>query len=255
MSWITLLGFIFFVGGLAGVLFIVFRKVPTLVKLPSEIQPSLKGKFSEEIKARFHRIKYSDFLPMLLSQLEKSLRRIRLAVLKIDNVFVSLIKKSRERGDTWTIRSRAWMEGRRLKKKEETQLLEQLDKAEVSQTIQKIEKEVAKDEDSAFKEKVEIVNSVEEEKVIEPVASEIEEQPEEEEILTVSEDEKKYIDAIAQNPKDVDSYRALCDIYLNQQSYSDARACFRQVLKLDPADETTKAKLESIKGLRSAKKK
>ncbi|HRY52455.1 MAG TPA: tetratricopeptide repeat protein [Candidatus Portnoybacteria bacterium] len=256
MSWITLIGIILFVGGLAGILVILFRKIPTLIKLPTDAQPSLKGEISEEIKTRFHRLKYSDIFPIILSQLEKSLRRFRLAISRIDNLFAAWIKKARERSDIWTIRSRAWMEGRRLKKKEETRLLEQLDKAEVSQTIQKIEKEVAKDEDNAFKEKVEIVNSVEEETVIEPVVNEVvDQQPEEEEILTVSEEEKKYIDAIAENPKDVDSYRALCDIYYNQKSYSDARACFRQVLKLDPTDEKTKEKLESIKGLRSGKKK
>lgn len=256
MSWITLIGIILFVGGLAGILVIIFRKIPTLIKLPTDIQPSLKGEIREEIKMRFHRLKYSDFLPNALSQLEKGLRRFRLAISRIDNLFAAWIKKSRDRSNVWTIRSRAWMEGRRLRKKEETQLLEQLDKAEVSQTIQKIEKEVAKDEDNAFKEKVEIVNSVEEEEIIASVVNKVVEQrPEEEEILTVSGEEKKYIDAIAENPKDVDSYRALCDIYYNQKSYSDARACFRQVLKLDPTDEKTKEKLESIKGLRSGKKK
>lgn len=256
MSWITTIGLILFIGGLIGVLTAIMRKIPTLSKLSQEPQPSLNGKLGEEIRARIHGIKYSNFLPLALTQLEKSLRRLRLFVLRIDNLFVTWIKKSRDRSDVWTIRSRAWMEHRKLKKKEKIQLLEQLDKVEVSQTIQNIAKEVARDEDDAFKEKVEIVNSVEEERIIEPVISELaEEQPEEEEILTVSEEEKKYIDAIAENPKDVESYRALCDIYFNQQSYSDARACFRQVLKLDPADEETKAKLESIKGLRSAKKK
>jgi len=230
--------------------------MPTLANLSQEPQPSLNGKLGEEIKARIRGIKYSNFLPMALTQLEKNLRRLRLFVLRIDNLFVALIKKSRDHSDVWTIRSRAWMEHRRLKKKEKIQLLEQLDKVEVSQTIQNIAKEVAKDEDEAFKEKVAIVNSVEDENVVEPlIVQPIEEQPEEEEILTVSEEEKKYIDAIAQNPKDVESYRALCDMYFNRQSYSDARACFRQVLKLDPSDEATKAKLESIKGLKSAKKK
>ncbi|MDD4902767.1 MAG: tetratricopeptide repeat protein [Patescibacteria group bacterium] len=255
MSWITILGIIIFIGGLGGVIFFVARKIPSLAKLSREPQPSLNGKLGEEIKARLHGLKYSNFLPMALSQLEKSLRRLRLFVLKLDNLFVAWIKSSREKSDVWTIRSRAWMEHRRLKKKEKTQLLEQLDKAEVSHTIKKIEQEVAKDEDSAFKEKVEIVNAVEEEKVIEPVLSEPVEQEEEEEILTVTEEEKKYIDAIAENPKDLKAYRALCDIYYNQQSYSDARACFRQVLKLDPTDEQTKVKLEKIKGLRSVRKK
>ncbi len=227
------MGFILLAGGLVGVLIIVLRKIPTLAKLSRENQPPLNGKLSEEIKARFHGLKYSNFLPAFLGQLEKSLRKFRLAILRMDNLFVALIKQARDRSDVWTIRSRAWMEDRRLKKKEETQLLEKLDKIEVSENLEKIHKEVAKDEDNAFKEKVAIVNSVGEEKVIEPVASEVvEQQPEEEEILTVTEEEKKYIDAIAANPKDLEAYRALCDIYFNQQNYSDERAWFRQDLKL-----------------------
>lgn len=256
MSWITIFGGLLFIGGAVGLAVIIFRKVSTLAKLPFVEQPSLNGKISEEIKTRFSEIKYSNFLPLLLGEVEKSLRKFRLFVLKLDNLFISLIKHARDKSDVLTIRSRAWMEHRRLKKKEDMQMLEKLDKVEVSEGLEKIHKEVAKDEDLAFKEKVEIVNSVEETEVIEPIIGETAgQQPEEEEIMTVSEDEKRYIDAIAQNPKDVDSYRALCDIYLSQQSYSDARACFRQVLKLDPADEATKQKLESIKGLRSGKKK
>lgn len=256
MSWITILGWVLFIGGVIGLATIVLRKVSSLAKLPFVAQPSLNGKISEGIKTSLSEIKYSNFLPRVLSEVEKGLRKFRLFVLKLDNLFVAWIKQARDKSDVLTIRSRAWMEHRRLKKKEETQLLEELDKVEVSESLEKIHKEVAKEEDSAFKEKVEIVNSVDEEKAIEPVANEtVEEQPEEEEIMTVSEEEKKYIDAIAENPKDVDSYRALCDIYVSQQSYSDARACFRQVLKLDPTDEVTKQKLESIKGLRSGKKK
>lgn len=255
MSWITLVGAILFAVGALGALLLVARKIPTLAKLSREEQPSLNGKLGEEIKVRLNGLKYSNFLPLFLGQLEKNLRRFRLSILRIDNLFVNWIKQAREWGDAWTIRSRAWMEHRRLRKKEKIYPLEKLDKVEVSENLEKIHKEVAKEEDLAFKEKVEIVNSVEEEKVIESVpGQETEPLPEEEEILTVSEEEKKYIDAIAQNPKDVASYRALCDIYFNRQSYSDARACFRQVLKLDPTDEATKAKLESIKGLRGGKK-
>lgn len=234
--------------------FAIARKIPTIAKLSQEPQPSLNGKLGEEIKTRLNTIKYSNILPLALGWLEKNLRKLRLGVLRIDNLFVAWIKKSKERSDVWTIRSRAWMEHRRLKKKEKTQLLEKLDKAEVSQALAKIKEEVAKDEDKAFQEKVEIVNSVEEEKVIEPVVATLEAKPDEEEVLVVSEDEKKYIDIIAQNPKDVPAYRALCDMYLNRQNYSDARACFRQLLKLVPGDEDAKTKLESIKGLRGSKK-
>ena len=256
MSYLLISGLVLAVGGLIGLLVMATRRMSTLAKLSLEPKPKLpEESLKEKVKTQLYGIKYSSFLPLVLSSLEKSLRKFRLLILKMDNFFVGLIKKAREKSDVWTIRSRAWVEHRRLKKKEKIQLLEKLDKVEVSQALEKIKGEVAKDEDAAFQEKVEIVNSVEEEKVIEPVISEPAIKPDEEEILTVSEEEKKYIDAIAENPKDVEAYRALCDIYFNQQNYSDARACFRQLLKLDPDDVGAKEKLENIKGLRNPKKK
>jgi tetratricopeptide (TPR) repeat protein len=255
MNLLLISAIILLTAGLAGVFVLLFRKISTLVKLSQEARPSLNGKIKEEIKIKLSDIKYSSVLPEALSWLEKILRKFRILILKVDNLFTGWIKNSREKSEILTIRSRAWMEHHRLRKKEKTQLLEKLDKAEVSENLAKIHQEVAKDEDKAFEEKVEIINSVDEEKVIEPSSDEPVQPQVEEEILVVSEEEKKYIDAIAQNPKDIDSYRVLCDIYLNQQSYSDARACFRQVLKLVPGDQDATAKLESIKGLRSTKKK
>jgi tetratricopeptide (TPR) repeat protein len=262
MKFLLILAVLLLAAGLAGVFVLLFKKISTLVKLSQEIKPevSLNGKIKEEIKTRISGIKYSSILPEALNWLEKGLRKIRLVILKIDNLFTSWIKNSRKKSETMTIRSRAWMEHHRLRKKEKAQLLEKLDKAEVSENLAKIHQEVAKEEDKAFEEKVEIVKSVDEEEIIEaPIAQPLEQVPEKEEpmeeILVVSEEEKKYIDAITQNPKDIQSYRALCEIYLNQQSYSDARACFRQVLKLVPGDPDATAKLENIKGLRSAKKK
>jgi len=254
MSWLTILGLILFFGGAAGVLFVIFRKIPTLVKLPQQLPAAPETEWYEKIKNRFKAMRYSTYQPMFLNWLEKSLRKFRLLILKIDNLFIDWIKSAREKSEVWTVRSRAWMEHRRFKKKEKAQVLEKLDKAEVSETLEKIEQEVAKEEDEAFKEKVEILNSVDGEKTVEPAVSELKVEPDEEEILTVSEDEKKYIDVIAQNPKDITAYRALCDIYLKQQNYSDARACFRQLLKLAPGDADAKAKLENIKGLKSSKK-
>ena len=256
MSYLLISGLILAIGGLIGVLIMAVRKMPTLAKLLLEPKPKLPSEsLGEKVKTRLQGIKYSGFLPQMMSSLEKGLRRFRLLILKTDNFFVALIKRARNKSDTWNIRSRAWMEHRRLKKKEKTQLLENLDKVEISQTLERTKEEVAKDEDKAFQEKVEIVNCVEEAEVVEPVVGEPVIKPDEEEILTVSEDEKKQIDAIVQNPKDTEAYRALCDIYFHQQNYSDARACFRQLLKLAPGDADAKAKLESIKGLRGAKKK
>jgi len=267
MSWLIIIGSILCVGGLAGVVFLVARKIPTLAKL-SEMAPlPADERLLEKIKIKLKEIRYSSYRPIILNWLEKNLRKIRLLFLKIDNLFVRWIKHSREKSDAWTIKSRAWMEHRRIKKREKAQLLEKLDKVEVSETLEKITKEVAKDEDKALEEKIEsiIENQASEEEIMkeEVVKEEIKQEIKDNEVAMIeasvneevpSEEEKKYIDMIAQNPKDVDAYRALGFVYLEQNNYSNARACFRRVLKKRPEDEEIKNKLEEIKGLRSSRK-
>jgi len=177
----------------------------------------------------------------------------------MDNFFVKWIKSSREKSEVWTVRSRAFLEHRRIKRREKAQLLEKLDKAEVSETLEKITQEVAKDEDKALTEKIEsVIENKEEPVVVEAPAETVAVESNQAEEATTeeapTEEEKKYIDLISKNPKDVDAYRALGFIYLKQKNYSNARACFRRVLKKRPEDEAVKNRLEEIRGLRSAKK-
>lgn len=242
MSILTASGIILAVVGMGGILMLAIKKIPVLLKLPTENIPLPERGLGRELKDRLKEIKYSTYRPLFLNLLEKNLRRFRLLILKIDNMFAEWIKKSRHRSEVWTIRSKAWMEHRRLKKKEDAKVLEKLDKMEVSETIEKIKQEVAKEEDNALKEKIE--------NIIEPAEEPEEELPAAEPI----EEEKKYIDLIAENPKNVEAYRELGFIYLKHKNYSDARACFRQVLKLEPDDEPIRTKLEEIRGLRGSKK-
>ncbi len=254
MAPLSIFAIVLIVGGLAGIVFIVIRKIPILVKL-QEIQSASPIGLGEKIKIGFKTLKYSTYRPLVLGWVEKNLRKLRLLILKIDNFFIGLINQSRERSQVWQIRSRAWIEHRRLKKKEKLQVLETLDKVEVSESLEKINQEVAKDEDVAFKEKVETVangNGIKLEEEL-PGVLENKENKEIAQEIPVSDEEKKYIDLIAENHKDVKAYRALGFLYLNQKNYGDARACFRRVLKLEPQDEEVKIKLDEIRGLKSKK--
>lgn len=249
MSIAIISGIILLLAGLCGVSIIILRKIPILLKLSPKLEPAPDLNLKESMKNRLNELKYFSYRPVMLNSLEKMLRKFRLWILKVDNLFLGWINKSRNKADTWTIRSKAWMEHRRVKTREKAIVLEQLDKVEVSKEIEKITKEVAKEEDQALLEKIETVNAetdkVEEEEDMEGSEPE----------MPVSAEEKKYIDMIAENPKDREAYRALGFIYLRQKNYSDARASFRQVLKLDPADEEIQNRLNEIKGLRSKKPK
>jgi tetratricopeptide (TPR) repeat protein len=59
-------------------------------------------------------------------------------------------------------------------------------------------------------------------------------------------EEKKFIKTIVKNPSDVNTYRALGLLYLKQKNYKDAKASFKQILKIDSKDKEAKEKLEEI---------
>lgn len=252
-----ILGLILLVLGLAGILFLAVKKIPLLAKLPVESGTVVKNPEDGLFKNRFNEIKYSSWRPALLVWVEKNLRKFRLFILKLDNLFVDWIKSYRERSEIWTVRSRAWMEHSRIKRKEKAQVLEKLDKVEVSETMEKIKKEVAADEDKALKEK--IINEVkfekkEEEAVVSGFVQSKIDSVKAPDNFNFAEEEKKCIDSISANPKDIEAYKSLGFLYLRQKNYSDARACFRQVLKFDPSCDEIKNKLNEIRGLRGIKK-
>jgi tetratricopeptide (TPR) repeat protein len=61
--------------------------------------------------------------------------------------------------------------------------------------------------------------------------------------------EEDLIGRIALNPKDFTSYEALGDFYLDQGNTKDAKECYRQVLKLRPAERSVKLKIRRLERL------
>jgi len=58
--------------------------------------------------------------------------------------------------------------------------------------------------------------------------------------------EKRYINKIVKNPKDITAYRKLGDLYMEVKNYKDAIESYKMVVKLKPDDIDTKSKLEDI---------
>ncbi len=58
--------------------------------------------------------------------------------------------------------------------------------------------------------------------------------------------EKKYIETIIKNPRDVKTYRSLGLLYLAQKNYKDAKESFKQILKINSKDKEAKKKLKEI---------
>lgn len=213
---------------LAGLVAIILRKIPVLLKLPEvpqdgQPQQFLVNDLFQKIILRLRGLRYSSVQPAIVNSIEKTLRKLRLLLLKIDNLFVNLIGRSREKSQIWTVRSRAWMEQHRLKKIQKLQVLEKLDQAEIIETIQKAKEEVREQE-----------NGKKEEKQIRPKENGF--------VL----EEKRFIDLIARDPRDLEAYKQLGLLYLKQGDKEDAKNCFKQVLKLNPDDMEVISKMKEI---------
>ncbi|MFZ1626564.1 MAG: hypothetical protein WAT81_02030 [Candidatus Moraniibacteriota bacterium] len=61
--------------------------------------------------------------------------------------------------------------------------------------------------------------------------------------------EEDLIDRIARNPKDAPAYEELGDFYMEGDNLSDAKACYRQVIKLSPLNREVKEKIRRLERL------
>ncbi len=67
-------------------------------------------------------------------------------------------------------------------------------------------------------------------------------------------EEERLIKKIAANPKNVSAYEALGDYYLERGDVNDAKACYRQVLKLSPVHRMVKVKIRKLERLMEEQK-
>jgi len=217
---------------LGGVAVIILKKIPVLLKLPArppEGQPQnfILKSLAQKIILRFRGLRYSSYQPALAAWFEKTLRKLRLLLLKIDNLFLRLIGSSREKTQIWTVRSRAWMEQHRLKKIKKLEVLEKLDQAEIIETIQRAKEDVKNG--NGKKEKKQEIGKTELSQ----------------EELYVAE-ETNCIDLIARDPRNIEAYRRLGFMYCEQGNKEDAKNCFKQVLKLNPDDLEVISKMKEL---------
>lgn len=61
--------------------------------------------------------------------------------------------------------------------------------------------------------------------------------------------EQILIERIAANPRDVEAYERLGEYYFEIENYTDAKECFKQVVKLDPSNYNVKMKMKRLERL------
>jgi tetratricopeptide (TPR) repeat protein len=65
--------------------------------------------------------------------------------------------------------------------------------------------------------------------------------------------EELLIERIAVNPKDIEAYERLGEYYMEIKSYTDAKECFKQVIKLNPASNNARYRLKRLERLLATK--
>jgi tetratricopeptide (TPR) repeat protein len=66
--------------------------------------------------------------------------------------------------------------------------------------------------------------------------------------------EKKLINKIVNNPKQVENYRQLGELYIKMENFSEASECYQQILRIKMRDVDAKRKIEKIKLLKRIKR-
>jgi tetratricopeptide (TPR) repeat protein len=90
--------------------------------------------------------------------------------------------------------------------------------------------------------------AVPKEKVIRPMISEKVTSPKSK-VETKSKLEELLIERVAANPKDLEAYERLGEYYMEIENFPDAKECFKQVLKLNPASRSIKYKIRRLERL------
>ncbi len=116
--------YLFIVFGLSGIVYVVLKKVPVLLKLPAEPAEALPPQpLKEKIVSRFKEISRLNYWVVFLSWIEKFLRRIRIIFLKLDNLIIGLISYLRKTSSALALTSKTWMSEKRKKRIEKLRML------------------------------------------------------------------------------------------------------------------------------------
>lgn len=122
-----LIPYLLIIFSLAGIGFIVFKKIPLLVKLPAEPEAVLpRQSLKEKLFNQLKEVSRLNYWLIFLNWLEKTLKKIRILFLKLDNLVILLIAKLREISHNFTIKSKAWMSEKRMRRIEKLRLLADL---------------------------------------------------------------------------------------------------------------------------------
>lgn len=183
------------------------------------------------IKERINREEYQKKIDLMWVWLEKTLRKVRISFLKIDNKIVLLLDKLREKQTELEVEKDEQIDSAEEKDKEESLKKEESIVENKSQDSKPSESmisgEAAKTISESKDKQEEIIGSISEKE-------------------NAKGKEKEYIKMILKNPIDIKAYWNLGVVYSRRKNYKDAISCFRQITKIDPTYFKAKKKISDL---------
>jgi tetratricopeptide (TPR) repeat protein len=222
---------------LAAIIVFLFKKskkVSEIKEAPTSSAELVEEKgLSKKIRKSFEKINLRETKHGLLTFLEKTVGRIRNAFLKMEVIFGG------------------WVQS--LRKKRNRELVETKEQAKEIEIMDKIKDYKFKNlkKDTPQFQPISMMNKeLEEEKTFKPIISEKIVKPRIQ-VEMKSRLEELLIERVASNPRDTEAYERLGEYYLEMESFEFAKECFKQILKLNPANRNAKYKIRRLENLLS----
>ena len=237
---------------LIGIILLLMKKSSEVSRLPKDVLAEYEKNDQQEdaVKQKngfLGKFKWAGIKNFLLLVLEKIVRKFRMFFLKLESKF-----------DAWSKNIRNRKEGRK----------QEAEKAFVPEKDGDIMEKLSKYEFKNYDEPTFVRNKQSSEEVSQNEVATQENAIEENESLVVSRNvsrakkpkemkdrlEELLIERIAINPKDTEAYERLGEYYMEIQSWTDAKECFKQVIKLDPKNRNVRYKIRRLESVLTAKK-
>lgn len=170
--------------------------------------------------------------------LEKMTKRLKTIFLRLEVWFNNLSTRIRNRRN----KTELPVQKNDLKIEKEDEILEKV----ISYKTKSISENISEVKPREEREKKIEILAQEEEKVPQPMISKEATLPKS---GIKSKLEELLIERVASNPKDIEAYERLGEYYMEIENYSDAKECFKQVLKLNPTNRNVKYKIKRLERL------
>lgn len=234
---------------LVGIIVLLMKKSDLVANLNEEMlaenlaEENKEGRFLANLKSKAGNVKWDDVKHFFLAVLEKITRKSRVLFLKLESKFNGWSNSIRQKR-----KNRHQATEQVFERKKENDIIKKLKEYKLEKKKNPLRRLADGEEKKEAEEKIApVVSKIleTEEKQIKPIISDKVVTPR---MKTEMKDklEELLIERIAVNPKDIEAYERLGEYYMEIKSFGDSKECFKQVMKLDPANRNAKYRIRRL---------